>query len=808
MALLAAPFRDFLQDVRHALRTMRTRPGFAAVVVLTLALGIGATTAIFSVVNGVVLHPLAFPNESRLFTLCEQYPGSPGDWCSISPPNVTDIAERARSIEAIGIGRSWESHMSTADGEVGVRSGIATPGLFRALGVQVVRGRMIDSTDLLGRESDVALLTYEMWQARFNGDAGIVGRIVSLDKHPVHIVGVLQPGFHLPLFEPIELWRPLHVLLRDERNRDWRGFVAYGLLKPGFTVGQVRGEIAGIAESIRRDHFAATTGWAVTAMPMRDLIVRNVRPTLLLFLGAVALVLLIACANVSNLLLARSAVRAREMAVRAALGAGRGRIVRALLAESLVIAAAGAVAGVAIAEGGVRAFRALAPDGIPRVSEVGVDARVLVFASALAVMTALLVGVVPAVRAARVDLARALREGGRAGPGARSRLGAALVVVELAMAVVLVACAGTLTRSFAAFIAWNPGFEREHVAVFTLSPPAGRYDSKEKLDLLWDRTEAALSAIPGVSAVGTASAGPLFGGRETWEMELEGYAPDRKASVRWYDVSPGYFRAVGVPVKSGRALDGRDTPGSPLVVLANETLVRRFWPNQSGLGKHLVFVIGKERAEFTIVGVVADVKPVRPGSAPEAEIYWSNRQLPRPFTWVWVRTTVPPASLAGAIGAAVKEVDHDLDPHTIRTLPEMLSRELASPRFASMLFVSFGGAALLLAAIGTYGLLAYIVTLRRREIGIRLAIGAQRGDVMRDVLSRGLRMAGAGIAAGLATFVALGSTLASFAPGVPSRDPLALALASAVLVVVVVAACFVPAWRAGRVDPAMTLGTE
>jgi predicted permease len=787
---------------------MRTHPGFTTAVVLTLALGIGATTAIFSVVNGVVLHPLPFANEGRLFTLCEHYPGSPADWCSISPPNLTDIAERSQSIEAIGFGRSWGAHMSTRDGETEVRSGLATPGLFRALGVHVTRGRMIDSTDLLGRESDVALITYEMWQARFSGDTGIVGQVVSLDKHAVTIVGVLQPQFQLPLFDYIEMWRPVHVLPRDERNREWRGFVAYGLLKPGASLGQARAELAGISESLRREHFAAVASWGVTAMPMLDLIVRNVRPTLLLFLGAVALVLLIACANVSNLLLARAATRAREMALRAALGAGRGRIVRALLAESLVLALSGTAVGVAIAAGAVRAFRALAPAGIPRVSEVGLDARVMLFASALAVITALLVGVTPALRATRVDLARALREGGRAGPASRSRLGTALVVLELAMAVLLVACAGTLTRSFAAFTAWKPGFEREHVALFTLSPPSGRYDTKEKLDLLWDRVESGLAAIPGVSAVGMASAGPLFGGRETWEMEVEGYAADRKASVRWYDVSPGFFAAQGTPLKSGRALNNRDLPGSPLVVLANETLVRRYWPNERALGKHLTFVRGTERAEFTIVGVVADVPPVRPGTSPDPEIYWSNRQLPRPYTWVLVRTTVPPATVAAAISATVQGIDRDFGATAISTLPELLAHKLASPRFASILFMSFSSAALLLAAIGTYGLLAYIVTLRRREIGIRLAIGAQRGDVMGNVLARGLRMAGAGIAAGLVVFLALRSTLASFAPGVPARDPWTLAVTTVALVLVAAAACIVPAWRAGRVDPAIALGAE
>ncbi len=800
--------RDFVNDIRHAVRTMHVRPGFVAVVVLTLALGIGATTSIFSVVNGVVLHPLGFPDEGRLFTLCEQYPGSPADWCSISPPNVSEIAERASSIETIGFGRSWESHMTTAGGELAVRSGIATPGLFRALGVRVVRGRMIDSTDLLGRESDVALLTYEMWQARFNADPAVVGSLVTLDKHSVQVVGILQPGFHLPLFETIELWRPVHVLPRDERNREWRGFVAYGLLKPGRTIAQLRAELAGITSTIRKEHFAAVPVWGVTPMPMRDLVIRHVRPMLLLFLGAVSLVLLIACANVSNLLLARSAERGREMAMRAALGAGKGRIVRALLAESLVTAVAGAAAGLAIAEGGVRAFRALAPQGIPRVSEVGIDGAVLAFVTALAVLTAVLTGFVPALRAGRVDLAQMLREGGRSGPAARSRLSAALVVAELAMAVVIIACAGTLARSFARFVSWDPGFDREHVVLFSLSPPTATYGTKEKLDLLWDRTESAVGAIPGVRAVGTASAGPLFGGRETWEMEVEGRAPDQRESVRWYDVSPGFFAAVGVPLVTGRPLDGHDTPNSPLVALANQTLARRFWPSSSSIGKHLVFAIGQERAEFTIVGVVADVPPVQPGTLPEPELYWSNRQIPRPFTWVWVRTTVPPATVTGAITSAVQAIDRDLVPSTYRTLPELLDRELASPRFASLLFASLSGVALLLSAIGTYGLLAYVVTRRQREFGIRLAVGAQRGDVMRDVLLRGLGMAGAGLVIGLIAFVALASTLAAFAPGVPPRSPGVLALASAVLLVVVVLACVLPAWRAGRVDPALTLAAE
>ena len=800
--------RDFLHDARHALRTMRARPGFTAAVVLTLAIGIGATTAIFSVVSGVLLRPLAFENESRLFSLGEQYPGAPTDWFSISPPNVEDIVARSSTIDALGIGRGWSAHMTTPAGAEPVDAGIATPGMFRALGQRVVRGRMIDSTDLLGRPSDVALITWEMWQGRFAGDTGIVGRTLLLDDHPVRIVGVLQPAFHLPLFESIELWRPLHIDPRDEQNREWRGFVAYGRLKPNVSLARARAELASIAASIHREHFADTPVWSLQLMPLRDLLVRHVRPALLVFLGAVALVLLIACANVGNLLLARAATRGREMALRAALGAGRGRIVRALLAESAVLAGAGAAAGIALAAAAVRAFRALAPAGIPRVDEVRLDATVVVFAALLGLVTAVVVGLTPALRAARVDLAQALREGGRGGSGRRSRLSTTMVVVELAMAVLLTAGAGTLARSFIAFTTWNPGFERDHLALFTLSPAAARYKGPVRLGALWDRVEGALGAIPGVTAVGMASAGPLFGGRETWEMELEGYPPEQKASVRWYDVSPGFHAALGVPLRAGRALDSHDVPGGPAVCLVNETLVRRYWPLESPLGKRIVFRIGKEHAAFTVVGVVADVPSVRPGVAVQPEMYWSNRQEARPYSWVLVRTAVPPGTVAGAIRSAVTAIDGDLDARRITTMHEQMDRELASPRFYATLIVTFGAVALLLAAIGTYGLLAYTVTLRRREIGIRLAIGARRGDVVRDVAYRGLRMVGAGLAVGLSAYIALGRSLASLAPGIPPHDPWTLAATTGVLLVVALAACAMPAWRASRVDPAMTLGAE
>jgi len=541
---------------------------------------------------------------------------------------------------------------------------------------------------------------------------------------------------------------------------------------------------------------------------MRDLIVRGVRPTLRLFLAAVVLVLLVACANVANLLLAHGATRGREMALRAAIGAGTGRIVRVLLAESAAYAVLGAAAGLLLAFGGVAAFRALAPAGMPRVSGVRVDLVVAAFVVGLALVTAVVVGLVPALRVSRVDLSQALREGGRAAPTRRSRLSTAIVAVEVAMAVALVAGAGTLARSFARALGWNPGFDQTHLAVFSLSPAASTYDTRVKLAALWERLEGDLAAVPGVAAVGTASAGPLFGGDGAWEMELEGYPPEQKVSVTWSDVSPGFFRTLGVPLRAGRWLDPHDVTGAPLVCLVNQTLAERYWPGQGALGKQIVFPIGNERSAYTVVGIVGDVPPTTPGSAAAPQMYWSNRQQPRLFTFVLVRTAVDPATVAEPIRQAIHRLDRDLEVRRIQTMPELMARELAAPRFNMVLIIAFGTVALLLAAVGTYGMLAYSVALRRREIAIRLAIGAGRSAVAGRVIGDGLVTAGAGLVIGIAGYFAASRAIGALAPGVPAHDGWVLGIASGILLVVAFLACAVPAWRASTVNPATALGAE
>ena len=800
--------RDFIPDLSAAIRALRTRPTLTIAAVLTLALSIGATTSIFTVVNGVVLRPLPFPDESRLVTICEQYPGSTPDWCSISPPNVSDIADRSRAIEAIGFGRSWGYHLATPAGEVSIDAGLATPGMFRALGVNVVLGRMITDNDLLGRPSSVALLSYEMWRDRFGSDSTIIGRTLSLDKDVVTVVGVLPPGFQAPRLSKIELWRPVHINPRDEQYREWRGFVAYGRLRRGVSLDVARRDLAGIAEQLRIEHFSTTKQWNLVTTSLRDLVTGSVRPVLMLFLGAVGLVLLIGCANVTNLLLARATTRGREMALRSALGASRGRMVSALLAESVLLALIGGAFGTALAFGGVAAFKSLAPPGIPRIDDVRVDTRVLVFTLVLSLVTAVIFGVVPAIRGARVDVAQALREGGRSGTAHRGRLGASLVVIELALAIVVVAGAGLLGRSFIALTAWNPGFDRQQALVFSLSVPTSRYDSAAKISALWDRLEGELRAIPGVTEVGTASGGPLFGGDGAWQMQLSGYAPDQRMPVNWYDVSPTFFRAMGVPIVRGRPIERTDAIGGPSVTLVNEALVRRYWPNTDPIGQRIGFPVGKEVQEYQVVGVLRDIPPLTPGAPVEPQMYWSNRQKPRPFTYVLVRAAVPAASVAPAIRSRVKAMDRDLEVRTIRTMQEIVANQMKAPRFNFVLLASFGLAALALAAIGTYALLSYLVAQRTREIGIRIALGAEPGNVLRGVVSRGLVLAGAGAVIGLLATLALGRMVSTLVVGVSPRDPLTLASTVLTLLVVAIAACVVPAWRASRVNPVMVLGAE
>ena len=798
-----------MSEFRYALRGLRARPSFSVTAILTLAIGIGLTTTMFSVVDGIVLRPLPFPNADRLVTVCTQYPGSSPDWCSISPPNVADIAARSRTIEAIGFGRSWSYHMKTTSGTTIVSGGLATPDLFRALGARAHRGRLFDDADMLGRESDVAVLSDELWRTQFGADPNIVGRSLTLDGHSVVIVGVLDSSFALPNLSYVKLWRPLDFRPTDEKNREWAGFIAYGRLRAGVSMEQARADLIAISAQLRREHFAKTAAWGLSIKSLQDLVVGRVRPILLVFLAAVFFVLLIACANVANLLLARSGARKREMALRVALGADRPRIVRVLLLESFVLALAGALLGVAIAEWGTTAFQKFAPANIPRVRNVEIDLRVLAFALLLAIGTTMAFGLAPALRASRVDLANAIREGGRSASRAGSRMGTLLVAIELALALMLVSVAGVLTRSFTEVVRWDPGFEREHLLTFSLFANMERHSTRASLAGFWNDVEAALRTIPGVVAVGSTSAGPLFGGGDgTAELMLVGKPTTTGAAVAWFNVSPGYFNTLGVPILRGRDLDRQDSTGSLWPVLVNETFARQYWPSANPVGERFAFKVGKMPTDAVIIGMVRDVPPITPGKPVDAQIYWSDRSEPRGFSYFVVRTAVAPASIMPTVRAKLAALEPDLDAGNVYTMPELISQELTSPRFDMLLLVTFAVAALALAAVGAYGLLAYLVSGRTRELGIRLALGATPLEILGSVLLQGLRLTAGGIALGAFGAVIASRALRAMVAGVSAIDPITFALGTCVLVLVALVACIAPARRAGAVDPVVALSAE
>jgi putative ABC transport system permease protein len=793
-----------ISDFRLALRVLRKRPGFTALAVITLGLGIGLTTTLFGVTNGIVLRPLPFAHPERLVSLCERYPGAEGGWCAISPPNVEDLAAQVPAIAAAGIGRWWPFTLRDARGSETLNGGLATPGLFRALGVKPVIGRLLQPGDLRPAGARVVVLSEAMWKSRFGG-VDVLGQPLVLDGNPYTIVGVLPDGLEMPQLSGADLWTVPDFDPRDEQNRGWPGFVGYARLRDGASLDAARRQIATVAAHIGQAHVTDRQGWAIDVAPLHDLAVGGARSTAMGFLGAVFLVLLIACANVANLLLARGSERRRELAVRAALGAGRGRLIRELMTEAAVLSVAGATLGVGLAFAGVRAFHALAPAGIPRMQNVAIDASVLAFTFAVALGTTVIFGLVPALRAAGPSLEHALREGGR-GTSRRGRLGSALVVSELALASLLAVSAGLLTRTYARMLRWDPGFEQSHLLTFNLFASTDHYTNPRAVGDLWIRVQQSLRALPGVRAVGAASSGPLFGGRETDQVTAGQGAGAHVGAVVWSDVSPGYFAALGVPILRGRDLSDRDVAGAPAMALVNQTMARAFWPGKDAVGQR---VLMKETSQtLTVVGVVRDVPPLRPGVTVEPSVYWSDRQFPRWATFVAVRTAGDPGAVTSAVRTALLGVDADLTPGNVHTLPELAARQRVRPRFSLFVLSSVGALAVLLAAVGTYGLLAYVVAQRRAEFGVRMALGASPAMLVRSVITGGLRLALFGVAIGLAVALLLARVLASLLPGTSAFDPLALAGGAASLLVVAGAASVVPAWRAARANPVEALRSE
>lgn len=804
--------QQFRRDAMLTLRTLRRNPGFAVVSILTLGLGIGASTAIFSVVNGILLTGLPFPEADRLISLCETWPDEEGTCVTASPPNASDWAEQSSSLEGIGLFRWWGHQLETEEGVQGVRSLIATPEFFRIMGYRAAVGRVLRPEDQLEGNRRVAVLDYDFWMSRFGGDPEIVGTSLVFSGEPFQVIGVMQEGQKPPTFsgEPrADVWMPLHIGPRDNAYRDWRGFYAVGRLAPGASLEVARQELGVIRQGLAEEHPEENASWGLELTTLQDRTVGHVRTTLLFFLGSVVLVLIITCANIANLILARLSSRETELGIRAAIGADASRLAGLLLAEGFVLALLGGSLGLVLAWLGTPLFVSLAPAGIPRLHEVGMDPVVLAFTLGMAGFATVLFGLAPLARRSLFQPMQALRRerGGRP-RGFPGGINGILVVSEVALAMTLLVGAGLLTRSFAAFYRWDPGIDQEHILTFSLSSNTSAYQDDGAVINLYYTLDEALAGLPGVRAVGRGSAGPLFGGWEpdqVFPAEEAGLGGEGR-QARFYDVSADYFESLGLSVLEGRSFTPDDDAESPFVALVNESLAGTLWPGEDPIGREVWLEVHDHT--WTVIGVVPDIPPLDPDAAQGLAIYFTQSQYTRPFTYFTLRTEGDPEALSNAVVERVQAVDPELEPARFRTYEDLMRGRLVQPRFTMLLTGIFSLVATVLAAVGIFGVVARSVAARTREIGIRIALGARQFEVVREVMTRAVFLTGVGIALGLAISLALSRFIRSLLHGVVPTDPLTYALVALGLFGVALLASLIPAAGATRGDPMESLRAE
>jgi putative ABC transport system permease protein len=815
-------FDGLKQDIVGGVRGLLKSPGFAAAALITLALGIGATSAIFSVVKAVLVTPLPYAEPERRVQLFTRWISFDKTW--LATAEVVDFRNMSKTMSAIAAWATGEQNL-TGDGEpVRIGVGFVTANTLDVLGARPMLGRMFTPAEDRPNGPQLAVLGYPLWQSRYNGDASIIGRTLMINDVPVEIVGVMPEGFRLPTdftsdaAEPTQLWRPLQI---DEQNLERNhGLFGAAVLAPGQSAATATEELRAIAARLtEQGEYPAAMKFTAFAVPLDEEIRGGVRPAMWLLMGAVGFLLLIACANVANLLLVRGDARLREMAVRTAIGAAPDRLVRQLLTESVVLAVLGAVLGLGLAAVGLRVLLTLDPTSLPPLAPVRLDLTVMLFTLALGVITTLVFGLAPALRTLRLNLVDSLREGNQQSTvgGARQRLRGLLVVAEVALAVVLVIGAGLMIRSLSALAQIDLGFNPERVLTMQLSLPAARYDTPEKVVSFYRQLIERVRSVPGAQSAGVVRSLPLASSIGDYGLDVEGFeeTPGNNAKGDWQIVSDGAFEAMGTRLSRGRWFTGADSTGAQLVAVVNETLARTYWKDPNAVVGGRIRVGNMKNPWVTVVGIVADERHNGVTGIVKEKFYIPHSQwhvvtgggLVR-SAYIVVRTTGDPLAIAGAVRNEVRTLDANLPVSNIRPMTAVVSTALATSRLTGFLMGAFAVIALTLAAVGIYGVLAYLVARRTHEIGIRLAMGADRSQVVGLVLKQALALTGSGIAAGLLAAFALSRVMQSLLYQVAPDDPVTFALVPIALVIVALAASAIPAFRATRVSPLVALRSE
>jgi putative ABC transport system permease protein len=801
---------ELRQDGAHAVRQLRKSPGFALVAILTLALAIGANTAIFSVVSAVLLRPLPYPHADRLTVIWGARAGEKQILVSI--PDVKEWRARNHSFEDIGIVRSQSVNLTGSEAPDRLLGSFVTAATLRLLGARTSSGRLFTEEETTeGSGQQVAVLSHATWKTRFGSDPRVLGRTLNLNGRPHVVVGVTTPEFQ-DLFGPQDVWLPI----TSAPNADWftrenPSVWAIGRLKPGVTLDQAQRDLSAISRRLAEEYAATNAGYDASVFSIRDNIVGTIRPALLTVLGFVGVVLLIACANVANLQLARAASRRTEISLRAALGAGRARLVRQLLTESLVLSILGGAAGLGLAYWMIRGLLAAVPEGLPVFGEVGLDRGVLLFSAVITIATGLLFGAVPALHAARADLNDSLRSRtGDGSGGGRGDVRNTFVAVQLALCIVLLVGAGLLTRSLVALQRIDPGFDPEHLLTAEFRLPATKYRTPESVDQFMTQALAAIRAVPSIRSAALLNSVPLSGNWASTGYLPDGQAdpgPGRQPTARVNGVTDGFFRTMVIPLLEGREFAATDRADSPPVAIVNRELARQAWPKQSALGKRIK-IFGPPDVWATVVGVVGNVKQFTLGEPPGAQFYQPKSQFSGIFASVAARTAGDPMALGDAMRAAIWSVDRDQPVWKIRSMRSLVDRDLAPQKFIMLLTGSFALLALVLAAVGVYGVMSYAVAQRTREIGIRMALGAARRQVLAMVLGRGARIIAAAAVLGLLLSTGAARLIRSQLFGVDANDLLTFVTVPMGLAAVALLACYLPARRAAGVDPVIALRSE